>query len=428
VSEHLEVAQALGVRVATDAVWHQGQCNWVGAWPQESRSGDVEITYRALGPDLYGGTGGIALFLGELAVATGEPRFRSTALGAARQAIARADTIDERQPGLHAGRSGLALALARTGALLAEEELSAAATRVLENLRPRRRATGFDLMSGSAGAIIGLLTLQHLLEDGDGVARAEQFADRLLRTATRRDRHLSWPSEASPAAAHLTGLSHGACGAAQALLELHAMTGTPRWCHAAQGAFAYERDLYDPLARNWPDLRRSGHADHGTPGYASFWCHGAPGIALSRLRAVELLNDAAAREEARIALDTTVAAVRSGLDLHANFSLCHGLAGNAEILLIGQHVLGDERSADAELAAAVAASGRERYLQSGSWPCGTYEGTTPDLFLGLAGIGRFYLRLHAPSLPSLLLVTPRAFGHPQHPPARDNANPLQTHP
>jgi hypothetical protein len=49
----------------------------------------------------------------------------------------------------------------------------------------------------------------------------------------------------------------------------------------------------------------------------------------------------------------------------------------------------------------------DTYLARGSpWPSGAHGGATPCLFLGLAGIGRFYLRLAKPELPSLLVVRP----------------------
>ena len=59
------------------------------------------------------------------------------------------------------------------------------------------------------------------------------------------------------------------------------------------------------------------------------------------------------------------------------------------------------------LAQRVAYSGVETYMQRGlPWPSGAYGGATPCLFLGLAGIGRFYSRLALPDLPSVLLVRP----------------------
>jgi lantibiotic modifying enzyme len=71
------------------------------------------------------------------------------------------------------------------------------------------------------------------------------------------------------------------------------------------------------------------------------WCHGAPGIALSRLRAYEILKDNAYEAEALVAVETTRHAVESRrLSANANYSLCHGLAGNAEVLRFGSGVLG----------------------------------------------------------------------------------------
>jgi lantibiotic modifying enzyme len=46
----------------------------------------------------------------------------------------------------------------------------------------------------------------------------------------------------------------------------------------------------------------------------------------------------------------------------------------------------------------------ERYARTrAAWPCGTHTGETPNLMLGLAGIGYFYLRLAQPQVPSVLL-------------------------
>ena len=52
----------------------------------------------------------------------------------------------------------------------------------------------------------------------------------------------------------------------------------------------------------------------------------------------------------------------------------------------------------------------ERYSARGaSWPCGTRAGETPNLMLGLAGIGHFYLRLYEPSIPSVLILQKEAW-------------------
>ncbi|HXN36563.1 MAG TPA: lanthionine synthetase LanC family protein [Solirubrobacteraceae bacterium] len=413
-SDALQAAISLGQQLVDEAVWHEGRCNWIGAWPTEGPGGTAAITYTALGPDLYGGTSGIALFLAELFGATSEEGFRRTSLGALRQAISTAPQLPpEVRPALYSGALGIALAAALASPLIDVAELDACTE--LISVRPVAHGE-HDLMSGDAGAVLALLCLATLLDEQALVARATEFGESLLGHAQGQDDTLSWASRALPGEPRLTGLSHGASGCALALLELWQASGETSYLDAARAALAYERTRFDPDAANWPDLRSGAGegAAEGRRSFAALWCHGAPGIALARLRAVELQADRPALSEARIALDTTRRAVEGELARGGNFSLCHGLAGNAEILLHGYRMLGDERADDAELAHRVATEGIERHGAAGRvWPCGTFEGQATGLFLGLAGIGRFYLRLHDPTLSSLLLPVP-AYLRPTH--------------
>ncbi|TMD47462.1 MAG: hypothetical protein E6I93_14365 [Chloroflexi bacterium] len=92
---------------------------------------------------------------------------------------------------------------------------------------------------------------------------------------------------------------------------------------------------------------------------------------------------------------------------NANYSLCHGLAGNAEALFEGSQVLGQECADGSALAFKVANAGIEMYARhSRHWPCGAGGGETPSLMLGLAGIGYFYLRLYNATVPSILILRP----------------------
>lgn len=120
-----------------------------------------------------------------------------------------------------------------------------------------------------------------------------------------------------------TGLAHGAAGIALALARLYAATGRERWRRAAQAALARERSVFDPVARNWPDLRASRLA-HG-PGSLVGWCGGAPGIALSRLDCLAI--DLGAPNDVTAGLATTVAA-----PLGVRDHVCCGNVGRVEIL------------------------------------------------------------------------------------------------
>jgi lantibiotic biosynthesis protein len=403
----LETARLIGAQIAEQAIWHQDRCNWVGASTGESPGGEPVLTYATLGADLYGGTAGIAVFLAELAAATGEADYRRTALGAIRHALAREPELPPtRNLGLYTGRIGIALATARAGSLLAEDEMLERSRAMVRHLE----GTGseFDLISGRAGTIVGLLALDDLLNEPGLLERASLFGEELIGLAVKKARSWSWASPSGPNARHLLGFSHGASGAGYALCELAHATGDQEFQNAAEKAFSYERSLFDAREANWPDLR-SAAPNASRPASATFmtaWCHGAPGIALSRLRAYELTAEPAYRDEAIVAVATTHRHVRAVAESDAgNYSLCHGLCGNAEVLLHAKSVLGVGGESDENLALRVAETGIDDFVTPGaSWPCGTLGGQTPSLMLGLAGIGLFYLRLHDPSVPSILHI------------------------
>ena len=103
---------------------------------------------------------------------------------------------------------------------------------------------------------------------------------------------------------NLCGYAHGAAGVGHALAELAVVTGDARYGEAAARAFDYERAWLDPLRGTWADLRGIGRRvgrDAPVPA-ADSWCNGAPGIALSRMRAAELLGGAALLRDGDIAL------------------------------------------------------------------------------------------------------------------------------
>jgi lantibiotic modifying enzyme len=257
------------------------------------------------------------------------------------------------------------------------------------------------VISGAAGSILGLLTLRGAGAGDCCLVAAERWGEELLAAASREGAVWSWaPSRTAGgelAGRPLTGLSHGAAGIAVALLELAAAgrgAAAAKTClEAARGAFAYEDRLYDPERRDWPDLRRGGDP----PRFAAAWCHGAPGIALARLRATVLDPARAAghRRVAEAALATTVEELRrrSG-DPDADASPCHGVLGLVGVLLDAASLLGTERYR--RVAVDAAAELLDHHGRSGGWPSGVAGGGwNPSLMLGDAGVGWLLLRLRA---------------------------------
>ena len=414
----LEQSHLIAEEICRQAIWHEDRCNWIGAMREEVDPGLPAIADAALGPDLYGGTSGVAIFLANLHAATGDPPARRSALGAIRQALHAAERGRlAGSPGLFTGRLGIALAAVEVGTALGEPSLLETALRLASEAGPFG-PHDFDLLSGRAGAVLALLWLHNRVADDQLLTAAAQLGSELLAAGTPTDAGLSWATSGYATHGNLTGLSHGAAGAGYALTALFDRIGEASFRAGAVDAFRYEASLFDQTARNWPDLRaHSGTPPGAGPSFSTFWCHGAPGIALSRLAATEVLGREPYQAEAVAAVKTTADSIGAGLPtLSGTFSLCHGLAGNAEILLAAAGMLTSEGTSWRDLAHRVAQAGIDSYGSGARpWPCGTYGGTTPNLLLGTAGIGLFYLRLHDPLIPTPLL--------PAWPRARRDASP-----
>lgn len=405
-SKILTVALDIAKHLIESAIWHEDRCTWIGAMPEEGPGGLPRLTYRTCGPDLYAGTAGIGLFLAELAPWVHDERVPLTARAALRHSLAHARTARAALGhGLYSGTVGLAYALARASRTLNDPQLLKDAHEIADSIaiaHAKEAPVECDVMSGLAGSSIGLLSLARLLDRADLIEGALRCAEDILERAQSRDGGLCWPSATVAGAPALLGFSHGASGIAWALLEASRIVQDSRYKRAATQAFNYERQHYDARMRNWPDLRNT----HPTQrSFAIFWCHGAPGMALARLRAMELGAPEELQREAHAALATTAAFVRLSLGAdRSDYSLCHGLCGNAEVLREGARLLQAE---DAGLAQSVAERGALEFAANiAAWPCGIPGGSTPGLFLGLAGIGHFYLRLARPATPSMLLMRP----------------------
>jgi lantibiotic modifying enzyme len=407
----LGTADRIGTRLCRDAIWAGDRCNWLGP-SMEFVSHRWAVVQKSFGPDLYGGTAGIALFLGHLFATVGEPLFRDTALAAARQALAQSNSLPPAsRHSFYAGLTGLAytlFALEECGA--GDAGLGREAARLLEGLeREPPSEHALDLVAGSAGAIPALLALARKRPDLALGELALRHGERLLEAARRSAVGWSWDTLGLLGRDHLTGFAHGAAGIAWALLELYQETGEERFLEGAREGFRYEAHWYSPKHENWPDLRDFSSMPeiaNGGQVYAHAWCHGAAGIGLSRLRATELLSDPLYRTQAAAALRSTSTAVHRALaEPQPDHSLCHGLCGNLEVLLYGGDVLGDAplRATVLEVARRQASVYENAHL---GWPCGVQGALeTPGLMLGLAGIGYFYLRLANPDkVPDVLLI------------------------
>ena len=158
--------------------------------------------------------------------------------------------------------------------------------------------TQLDIIGGVAGLIGPLLNI----DSSKALELAVNCGERLL--SKQRDDG-GWVKGDSNKA--LLGFSHGTAGYAASLARLSVVSGEIRFLEAAHRALTHERAKFSPAHHNWPcflDQHRDVVNDELV--FMNSWCHGAPGIAISRacLWGTELWDKQAA-EEMAIALFTT---------------------------------------------------------------------------------------------------------------------------
>ncbi len=352
---------------------------------------------------LYDGAAGMSLFLAALASVTGDAAARETALAALGPVKAilssrtAAEMIKREGVGGCSGLGSLVYSLAVISSLLHEPGLLDQAVQLSAFIDAPRIAAdqSLDIVSGSAGAIHALLALHRLTEDAAVLDRARACGHHLLEKAVRAgDGGLAWPSW--PDRLLLAGYSHGTAGIASALLALGRATGSEKFTTAARAALQYERGLFDPIAGNWPMLLAGGDSR-----CVSTWCHGAPGILLSRLGFLGQFGkeeDALLRDELATAARTTLRAGLSQVD-----HLCCGTMGRVEILHAASRTLGGRTLEIARLGATLTLQ-RARQRKAFSLQTDPVRNAVfqPGFFRGTSGIGYSLLRLaHPDTLPSI---------------------------
>lgn len=389
----LQVACAIGDRLAAIALRDPGEATWVGL----AFANEGHWVLRALNTEFYSGLSGIALFLATLGAVSQEPRYALLA----RDAMAVVDRQIETSPeaiksiGAYTGWGGLIYCYLHLSALWNEEIWLSRAIEFAQLLPPLiGKDIYLDMMAGSAGCIAALLCLYRSLRKDELLDIAVQCGNRLLETAVPLGDGITWPSPV-PGADHLAGFSHGAAGCSWALFQLFSVTGEDRYRLAALKAIHYERTLFSAEAGNWRDLRGMNRATPDPNQLRVAWCHGAAGIGLARLGSLALLDDTG-QQDLKVALNTTL-----NKGFGTNHSLCHGDLGNLELLLHAARLLGGDWKREAQRKAGIILEGMRRH----GWLCGVPLGVeSPGLMTGLAGIGYGLLRAAFPERIASVLV------------------------
>jgi type 2 lantibiotic biosynthesis protein LanM len=391
-------ADAIAADISRHAIRRGGSAAWVGlGWFTDSDVSQLAV----LGPDLYNGGGGIALFLAAHAAVTQQPSSAELALAA----------VAHLRAGLHGGSASHRARLLGIGAatglgsvvytltamsrLLRDESLLTdahrAAALISEDLIAADKR--LDVIGGSAGAILCLLRLYEDTRASDVLDRAVGCGAHLL-TQERAGPvgRRSWRGH-GPDPQVLNGMSHGAAGFAYALSALTAATGREDFAAAATECLEFERANYDAERADWPDYRVA------EPHWRSQWCHGAVGIGLARIGMTKrgFPGSEALTADIRNALDGAARGWPGHVD-----TLCCGSLGSVELVREAGAVLrrGELRQTATKRLAAVldgkATNGDYRW--NGGERC-----FNVGLFRGLAGAGYACLREIDSSAPNVLI-------------------------
>ncbi|MGB3763376.1 MAG: lanthionine synthetase LanC family protein, partial [Ornithinimicrobium sp.] len=260
-----------------------------------------------------------------------------------------------------------------------------------------------DITHGAAGMSIGLASLMPLLPAYAErlQARVDALLALLLRTQESDGRWVTPAGVPGMSGETITGFAHGVAGIGYALALasprdeqcLEASVRAADWlvaqaAEASDGALMWSYSDRHPEPWNW-------------------WCHGSPGISKFFALLASLTGEEQYARLARACL-TQIPPRFSP----PNLSLCHGLAGLAELLFDAADLLGepDLRSRACSLVESLAAR-RFRGSIDTYWVVENTDVVSADLMVGLAGVVHVLTRALSPppfaSWDATLLTAPR---------------------
>ena len=361
-----------------------GQCEWLGM----NLGGDgMSFRFGPIGLSLYGGSLGIACLIARLQAKKCAPEnsdeIKEAIIRPLKQLIheqhsdAQIRWWRDQPLGLN-GSGGIILGLVQCGySELAETMLSSALIRFILN------DDQLDIIGGCAGLIGPLL----LIGSQEAKELASQAGERLVKMQLDNGGWLTCGNREP-----ILGFSHGCAGISSSLAQLYKHCGDKRFLEAAAKGMSYERSKFNAMHGNWPDLRGLVLRSKKDPEvFMTSWCHGAPGIGLSRaaLWGTELWDEKC-NEEIAAAIQT----IKNKPGGEGN-NICCGTAGLmiiAQILATGPWQITRTKRA---LAKAVMEEYRSELIhrtltEPMSLICFNTRDeslTTPGFFTGLSGIG-----------------------------------------
>lgn len=386
----LKEAEAIGDFLTEQVVSDENgeYASWIAA---ENVNGMYQL--KTLDFSLYNGILGVSIFLGQLYNQVPKQIYKDTILKNIRYIH---DTMQEVEGELvnsmFNGIGSIAYSLYYLSSLLENNELKNLGYEYLNMMMDLKNSnhirkdssgkiqeeTQVDFMDGHAGIITFAVNLYETQGEELALEIAKKYGEDLMKILMEHNHP------------KLLGLAHGTSGIILALDKLGRLLQDERMLLISKRLIEYEDSHFNAESLNWSDLRDN--VSNQNQSY--YWCHGAPGILLSRSSIKQTLIQNNVSETKLIKN-----IIGNQLDI-GRLGICHGTFGNLDILISLTEKYPELLSTEyvSKLMKSHMGKKETRLKLQGLKDRGLF-----GLMIGVSGVGYALLRMHNPDqVPSIL--------------------------
>jgi hypothetical protein len=397
----LDAAIQIGEYLISESISDNNGIYWL-SW-KKNNSINCEIEYDFFPAiDFYSGNSGIVYFLLNLYKATKNKKYLRISEEAIDWVIANIEKT-EKKSGFYTGDYGIYLSASKFMQIGKTIKYKGLIEKRLKNIQID--AENYDIISGHAGSILALLGIMDDKIISVPKTLLEKHINYLITGVKYRNKQFAYEQDYEYP---ISGFSHGQSGIAYVLTEL-AYHFKSYWLYdISESLYEYEDSYKVPNTLNYRDMRSYLYLNNNLDGLSLRevnnglnmkevmygWCHGLPGIALSRLHYYYRTNE----EKYLNQINEFIKFYEREFELLTNGSiscLCHGDVGNLEFLIEYSYIFNDNE--------------RMNFVRKNSFHIfnkliknGFINNTSNhpndySLMGGIAGIGYHFLRLYSPT-------------------------------